>query len=408
MHMLTCLVMQIMSTNPLSPTPISMCLFIYTHIAFHPPHLLIYACMHVCMYILIPWHQHFTYCFCVNYTNLMWQEIVERLRQSAKEGRELSYKENAIGITALLHCPLKWELSKAYDLRAEAVEIDDGYVWERQVKDVMREIFGDSFTEEKDLIYEVDGYVLHGHLDVFVEKEDEVIGIELKAPKFIQLRGIPSNVNKGLYIDEEGLVLHNPVYLTQAMIQRLLLEKLYPHKKVRQFLFYKGLARYRSYSAKLYIVSEIKESIEEEELRGLIKAFHEDKRPRYPEECQKYCVFYQEGICDGIPYRLEETVRHDLVFDYLKEYRRLQGELKTIEAYLKKLIKGTITINGKTMGWVKRTVKEIDINKVLERLHALEKPQEYLTVKWQKKEELIQTLGQEIVKEEKEVIEWKI
>jgi len=177
----------------------------------------------------------------------MFEQLVEKIRQESKEGRVLTYIEGAIGITALLSCPLKWELCRTYDVEPTAVEIDDGFVWERQVKSALKELYGDAVQEEKDLFYEIEGTLIHGHLDCFIELEDEVIGIELKAPKYILLKDIPQGIKDGLY-EDEGLVIHNSVYLTQAKIQRFILGRLYPHKKVRQYLFYKSLAKHKNWS----------------------------------------------------------------------------------------------------------------------------------------------------------------
>lgn len=333
----------------------------------------------------------------------MWKEVIKKIRDKAKEGRELSYMDGAIGITSLLQCPLKWELSQRYDIKAESVEIDDGFVWERQVKDTFKELFG-SVEEEKDLIYEVDGYRIHGHLDLFVENSDDVIGIELKSPKFLLLREIPKDIENGLLLDDCGIVIHNPQYYTQAMIERFLLERLYPEKKVRVFLFYKALCRHRTFSQKLYVVSEVKESIKEEELRELLKKFHEDKSPRYPNECESYCVFYKEGLCEGRAYT-DGKNNDGNALELLKEYRALQSDLKLLETHLKKAIRTSLKFGNKEIGWVKREVKELDIKKIL----ALPlNHEEYLTVKWQRKDELIKNFGEELVKEVREEWVWRL
>ncbi|MFN3263294.1 MAG: hypothetical protein ACK42C_00150 [Aquificaceae bacterium] len=331
----------------------------------------------------------------------MWQEIVRNIREKAGNGRELSYQDGAIGITALLHCPIKWELSQKYDLKAESPEIDDGFVWEGQVKSALKELFGSAVEEEKDLIYKVGDYTLHGHLDVFVEKEDEVIGIELKAPKFLLLKAIPES-DDGLLMDD-GIVIHNPVYLKQAQIQRFLLERLYPHKRVRQYLFYKALCKHKNFSRKLYVVSEVRESISEEELIALVRAFHEDKSPRYVEECEKYCVFYKEGLCEGKAFKGDAYEPYAL--ELLREYRTLQADLKLLESHLKKAIKGTLKIGGKELGWVEREVVELDIKKLLEKI---DNPEEYLQVKWQKRDLLISQYGKEIVKSTRKERVWKL
>lgn len=334
----------------------------------------------------------------------MWQEVIEKLRESVKKGRELSYEDGAIGITALLHCPIKWSLAKSYDLDPESVEVDDGFVWEHQVKGVLKELFGEHFQEEKDLIVEVGGYKLHGHLDCFIEKEDEVIGIELKAPKVLLIK---EPYNDGVFLVDDGRVVHNEVYLKQAKIERAVLEMLYPHKRVRMYLFYKSLCKAGAWSKKLYVVSEIKESMSMEEVQELLRRFHEDKSPRYQRECEGYCVFYKEGLCEGRPVNPEEPADETKrrFYELLRYYRALQSDLKNIEVQLKKMLKGSIVIGSREVGWVKRKTYEID----LEKLFLLERNAlDYLMVKPLKKQELLQRHGAKIVKDEKEEVFWRV
>lgn len=60
---------------------------------------------------------------------------------------------------------------------------------------------------------------------------------------------------------------------------------------------------------------------------------------------------------------------------------------------------------NKEIGWVKREVKELDIKKIL----ALPlNHEEYLTVKWQRKDELIKNFGEELVKEVREEWVWRL
>ena len=334
----------------------------------------------------------------------MFREVVAKIQEKTKEGRELSYTDGAIGITALLHCPIKWELSKKYEITPEAVEIDDGFVWEKQVKEALRELYGEKFKEEYDLIVQLGGYKLHGHLDCLVELEDKVIGIELKAPKTLLLKS-PVEENGVLFYDD-GRVIHNEVYLKQARIEKALLELLFPDKPVEMYLFYKSLCKSGLWNRKLYVVSEVKESMPIEEIEELLRKFHEDKSPRYPNECVSYCVFYKEGLCEGKAFEgkeKEEEVKRFL--DLLKHYRALQSDLKTIESQMKKMIKGSIKIGGREIGWVRRRTVEIDTKKLIE---LLPNAHEYLSVHWTKKEELLNVFGDEIVKRVKETTEWRL
>ncbi len=334
---------------------------------------------------------------------VMWKELAEKIREKTREGRSLSYQEGAVGITALLHCPLKWELSRRYEIDPQAVEIDDGFIWETQVKSALRDLFGEGFKEEYDLIAEFDGYKLHGHLDCFVEKEDEVIGIELKAPKVLLLK---EPYEEGTLLEDDGRVIHNEVYLTQARIEKALLRRLFPEKEVKVYLFYKALCRHKNWSKKLYVVSEVKEPASEEEIKELLLRFHEDKSPRYPNECTSYCVFFKEGLCEGREFKQEvQEEQAGRFIELLKYYRTLEAELKTLEAQLKKTIKGHVVIGGKELGWVKQKVVEIDVSKLLE----LEpKAKEYLMVKPAKKREVIEKLGEQVIKGVEEKFVWRI
>lgn len=335
----------------------------------------------------------------------MWEEVVKRLRRKASKERSLTYQEGAVGITALLSCPVKWELSQKFDVKSEAVEIDDGYVWERQVKEVFKELFPQA-KEEKDLVYKIDGYTVHGHLDLFVEFENEVWGIELKSPKLLLLKDIP-NAENGFYVDD-GLVLHNPQYYKQAKVQRFLLQELYPDRNVRSFIFYKALCKHKNYLQKLYVLSEVKESVSKEEFKALIKAFHEDKSPRYANECESYCVFHRESLCEGKEFKPSYIENVDpQTAELLKAYYATKEELKTLENNLKKAISGSFTFGGKQIGWIKRNVVDLDLKKLLT-LMSEEDKLKTLQVKWQFKDKLIEKYGQDVIEEQKEVIEWKL
>ncbi len=343
----------------------------------------------------------------------MWNELVEKIKAKTREGRELSYSDGAVGITALLDCPLKHELRQKHpDLQADAVEIDDGFVWEKQVKEALEEMFGKSFEEEKVLAMEIEGLKIEGHLDTFVEFEDRVVGIELKAPKWIPLTCVPEEekMQGNLLIDRERKYTRvNDLYITQARIQRFLLERLYPGKKEEQFIFLKGMAECRGWRKKLYIVYPVEESISEEELKEMVRKFKEDKSPRFPTECESYCEYYRQGLCEGREFAFEDRSYEEQsveVKNLLKQYRELQGELKTVEAELKKKLKGSILLGNRKIGWVEREVVEIDIDKLLKKIPP-SKAEEYLQVKWQKKREIEERFPS-AVKEKKKERFWRL
>jgi len=343
----------------------------------------------------------------------MWNELVDKIKAKTREGRELSYSKGAVGITALLYCPLKHELRQKHpDFRADAVEIDDGFVWEKQVKEALEEMFGKSFEEEKVLEMEIEGLKIEGHLDTFVELEDKVVGIELKAPKWIPFTRVPSEeeMEGNLLIDTERKYTKvNDLYITQARIQKFLLEKLYPEKKVEQFIFLKSMAQYKEWRKKLYIIYPVEESISEEELKEMVRKFKEDKSPRFPIECENYCEYYRQGLCSGKEFAFEDKSydeQSDEIKNLLKHYRELQGELKTIEAELKKKLKGSILLGNRKIGWVEREVVEIDIDKLLKKIPP-SKAEEYLQVKWQKKRE-IEKRFPSVVREKKKERVWRL
>ena len=345
----------------------------------------------------------------------MWEEVVRRIKEKAKEGRELEYSEGAVGITALLYCPIKHELRQKHpEVQADAVEIDDGYVWEQQVKGVLEELFGKSFEEEKVLELEVEGLKIEGHLDTFVEFEDRVVGIELKAPKWIPLKAFPpeEEIKGNLLIDREHKYAKvNDIYVLQARIQKYLLQRLYPDKKVEQYIFLKGMAEWKRWRKKLYVVYPVYEAVSEEELKELVRKFKEDKSPRFPTECESYCEYYRQGLCKGREFKFEGA--KDLseidgeIKELLKEYRTLEGELKTVEAQLKKKIKGSIRVGNKVIGWVEREVIVLDEREVLKRLPPEEIP-EHFQLNWRKKKDLLERFGEEVVKEIKKERVWKL
>lgn len=339
----------------------------------------------------------------------MWEEVIKRIREEVKKGRELSYKEGEIGITSLLSCPIKTELRRKHpEIEASAVEIDDGYLWETQVKSVLREMFGERLEEEKELADEVEGVMIRGHLDCCIDLGDRIIGIELKSPKAILLKKIPEDQDGVFLMDENGeYVLHNPLYFTQAQVQKHILKKMYPDKEVQQFLFYKGPVRRGNFEKKLYILALVKEDITEEEYRELVRRFKEDRSPRYPNECTAYCEFYRAGVCRGVEFPYTDGGIDQETKELLREYRKLQSQLKNIESMLKRKIRGAVKLGGREIGWtLKKTIKLKE-----DRVAFLLPPEripEFFAVRWNKKEDLIREFGNEIIEEVREERVWKL
>jgi len=335
-------------------------------------------------------------------------KVIKRIRDNVREGREVSYGEGEVGITSLLSCPIKAELKKKYpDVEPVAVEIDDGYVWEQQAKTALRSVVEESggrFEEEKDLVDEVDGIKIRGHLDCFVEFENEVWGIELKSPKAIILKKFPEEekLTDGVFLLDNGeYVINNPHYYLQARIQKYLLKKHYPDKKVYQFIFYKAPVRRGRYEKKLYILVPVEDDITREEYREIVRKFKEDKSPRYPNECVSYCEYYRQGLCEGREFSYDDgdtSILDGEVKELIREYRDLQSQMKTIESILKRKIKGSVKFGGKEIGWVTKEVVDLDVEKIISLLPP-EELSEFFMVKWTKKDDIVRRLGEEVVKE---------
>ncbi len=345
-----------------------------------------------------------------------WKEVINKIRQETKEGRELEYKEEEIGVTALLYCPLKHELRKKYPgVSSSAVEIDDGFVWEKQVKSVLQKLYNGHFIEEYELTYKHNGQKVRGHLDCVVKTPSAIVGIELKSPKMLLFREVPPKeelIDGVFLIDEDNrYALHNKVYETQALIQKLILSLHFPDKEVKQYLFYKALCVKGSWSKKLYVLSPVKKSITENELKELLEKFATDKSPRFPGECEVYCEFFREGLCPGKPFSYEESTQYQElpkdVVNLLKEYRALESNMKAIEYQLKKQLKGSIQFGNKEIGWVPKKTLKLDEAKILTSLPTSEL-KNYFMLKWNKKEELVNKFGKNIVLEEKEERVWRL
>ena len=325
--------------------------------------------------------------------------------------RELEYREGAYGVTELLSCPVKAEIRRelkeaGVELPVESQEIEDGFLYENLVKLALASLYGEKFTPEKLLSYdlEVDGEVfkIDGHLDCFLEFDDKVVGIELKhtnlnfdnelTDKPPQLIVLPPN--------DRSRINLNYRYYKQVQIQRHLLEKLYPHKKVETYLMVKTQLRTKYKLGKTTVVLPVTESVTEEELKNLCRLFRTEKKPRARWEC-KLCAYREHGYCSGH----EETVeaeeltedRSELVTSLLSRRKELLAELKMIEDQLKKLISGSVTWNGQQVGWIEKVSYTYDLPKLSKLLKAKGlKAADYFQVKTAKIKELEELLGDEI------------
>lgn len=323
----------------------------------------------------------------------VFERVVEKLSERASDGRELFYSEGAVGISSLLYCPIKWELRQKFpELKTDSLEIEDGFLFEREFKAVLREMFGDQFEEEKVLPLEVDGLKLEGHLDAFVELSDKVVGIELKHTKmtFVSER-FPyrdlSEVPKVIF-DENCSVYLPSHYLTQAGMQKFVLERLYPDKEVRQYLFVKTLLKVNGRHKKCYVVREVS-AVSEEEFREAVRKFREERVPRYPWECS-YCLYKETGLCPGAEWKGEEkTSLSEELKELLVRYQKLSEELREVKGLLKKEISGTVNWGGRTVGWVEKRRQRWDVPSLVEVLKEKGIPiEDFFSPDWRKYRQL--------------------
>ncbi len=224
--------------------------------------------------------------------------LVEELRKRIEEERgELSYGRG-VGITSLLYCPLKWEYRQAYpDIKVQNAEIDDGFTFELAMKRILKDLYGERFVEEKELIYELDGFTIEGHLDGYIEEEDRIIGLEFKHTKFMKILELPEGIELDDLdiIDASELPIYLDVpahYITQAKIQRFILERT-THKPVEHYLIIKTTLQKVNGSKRMkkaYIQFPVNTAIQEHELKKLIDNFLTVKEPRFRWEC-RYCSY---------------------------------------------------------------------------------------------------------------------
>jgi hypothetical protein len=339
-----------------------------------------------------------------------FRKIAKELSALAREGRELSYSEGAIGITELISCPIKAELRRQYpEISAESIAIDDGFFFEKAVKEVLRRLYGERFEEEKVLPYQIDGLNIEGHLDCFINYDERtVVGIELKHT--LLAFDNSGETPEPLIILEDGSnrVAVNPKYSLQAKIQRKILEELYPDKEVELYIFLKTTLRdRRGRLTKSLVVVPITQSITEEELKRLARAFREDRRPRAAWEC-RYCVYKKEGLCEGSPEHspVLSVENGELISSLLERRQELQTEIGVIEEQLKRLINGTVVWKGKECGWVPKRTVSWNKEALVELLNRNGlNPFDYLMVNGRKARELERRLGEEELSQVREITE---
>jgi len=374
-------------------------------------------------------------------------EVIKRMSKKVKEGRELVYSEDnedkeVIGITSLLVCPLKTYYRKKYpDVYSTSLEIDEGFLFEREVKEVLNELFNNNndieFIEESVVKYQSKNNPkihIEGHIDcqIIDNKNKKIINIELKAPKrTILLKDIKDIYNVDvIYDDKNDTVLVNDKYIIQAKIEKLLTELYikendgkYKDYEVEQYIFMKTIVfdKYNR-SKKVYVIYPIYEDISIEELEKLIDRYVNDKTPRWKGECEYYCPYYNV-VCDGYEYK-EDNENKDIIEveekqlkNLIKRYYDLKDSLKEIENQIryrvKKLPNMKVKYGNKEIGYYEVENIEIDINKLIEKAmqrKCIDKlcDEKCIIVNWRKKEKLIEEFGQDIISSKSKSIKFKI
>jgi len=336
-----------------------------------------------------------------------FERILSELSAHVREGREISYRDEAYGITEIISCPKKAQLRRQHpDLEVRNIAIDDGFLFEKTVKEVLRKIFGNRFEEEKVLSHDftVDGepFSIDGHLDCFIQyNSNKIVGLELK-------HTVLSFDNETSGRPEELIILQpnsrrisiNYKYILQAKIQKALLEWQYPDKEIEHYLVIKTTLRTRYKMGKSIVVLPTIESISREELEEIIRMFRNDPRPRANWECQ-YCIYRQHGLCNGSE-SANTTLEHEnaeLIMELLDRYSKIQTEAQMIQEQLKQLINGTIEYKGKEIGWTYQERTSWDIKAFVKLLKAKGyNPLDYLQVNGRKARLLENELGEELDK----------
>lgn len=301
--------------------------------------------------------------------------IISELNNSITSEREKNFEEteerdeNSVGISSLLSCPIKYKLKKQYkdvykELSSDSLEIHDGFLFERDIKSILKQLFGNKFKDEVDLIYEIkidekNSVKIHTYLDCLIEFDDFVIAIELKHPKVMVISDFKYDEkfrksNEYIFIINDDEVIQNSKYITQAKIEKFILEKtLFKDKKVYQFLFYKTLLVGFSVTKKAYLIYEVKDSITERELYEICDNFLNGRKPNSIFECS-YCPFALTNYCDYF--------RNNKIFEVIEEIETIYRYLNDNQNFHKDLMEKDF---WRLYGVYKNLEKSINIVKSL-------------------------------------------
>lgn len=286
--------------------------------------------------------------------------LTKAMMEYVKEKRILEEEEGGVSVTNLIRCGKRARLAKIYPLGEEFnPDIFTGYAIELFVKEALRKAYGDNVTLEKVYREEFEGLKIIGHVDAVVEFENKVVGIDIKAPKKVFAVREVSDQGKRIYVDYDGLILHNPTYFLQASIYRRMMQKEHAGKKVEFYLLYHSLV---NGNTRTFTAVPVEVSIGDEALRRIINRYRAEL-PAYRNECESYCQYKKKNLCDGVKLTNEEPYEKESVevvlqayIKALQEYEAAKEKLDHVAKLLKQLIPdGTINWNGQEVGW-KETV----------------------------------------------------
>jgi len=336
-----------------------------------------------------------------------FRKVAEEIAKIGREKRgELPYREGAIGITTLLYCPRKLGFRlKGIEVKTESPAIDRGFIIEDAVKEAVKRVFGeDKVIEEKTLSLDIEvgnkKLKLDVHPDLTIEKEDEVVLVEIKAMNQLISRKLKPEpfvfINDS---DKNYMIPEN--YIKQTAYQKYVAQKVYK-KPVKAFLFIMTTLKARTKTSASYVIVEVQREISDEEFSKTVLDFIRDLEadrpaPRYPWECY-FCPYRREGYCEGTELPKEEQNGVDLaeLVSLLKEREETKAKLKSIEEEIKKIV-DTIRIGDETYGWVeeeKITFNLPKLSKVLKEKGLSILP--YIQLNWRKRDELLEVLGDDV------------
>lgn len=356
----------------------------------------------------------------------IFNDLAQEMSEALVEDRHLEYPDGSIGITSLLYCPRKVEFRKKYpDIKSFGLEIDDGFLFEGQVKDALQRKWPTSTIDEFVATYESKngGPNIQGHVDVVVKGKKKMLGIECKHTKILE-HNLPYGAidRKAIMIDDPDLVRRiyiSDTYIEQAAIQKYLLSK-QQNKPVDHYLFIKTMMMIPGLGyKKIFVLRETTEEYSEEKLERKINQFCTDPHPRFSWECP-FCAYREAGVCEGInsdsfsrKYSTKDLDEETI--EALDRYQELYEQMVQVDKYLKKALQGkNIELPGKSgrkrkFGWMEYTNYNWDLRKAFDLLGS--DILEYLQVNWWKTKDLEGILAENIplseVRTSERVPKWK-